>query len=244
MTEPNQPSPLPRLPIQRFPTVDQLQRTVADAFCEAVSITLEQQDSFRVALSGGSTPKRLYELLAERELPWDQIHWFWGDERNVPDSHSESNAKMVRTALLDRVPAPAMNIHPVAVEPQNPALAAESYRKTLRSHFPDDTLPTWDLVLLGMGDDGHTASLFPHTDALSEQKLWFVENWVEKFGAYRYTLTASAINSGQRIWFLVAGENKRPALEEVLSGRGNERVYPSRLIQPTQWWVTDDALPL
>ncbi len=118
MTEPNPPSPLPRLPIQRFPNVDQLQRTVADAFCEAVSITLKQQDSFRVALSGGSTPKRLYELLAERELPWDQIHWFWGDERNVSDNHSESNAKMVKTALLDRVPAPAMNIHPIAVEPQ------------------------------------------------------------------------------------------------------------------------------
>ena len=242
MTRPSQQTPIQRLPVQRFSNVDQLQQAVADAFCEAVSITLSQSDTFRVALSGGSTPKRLYELLAERDLPWDQIHWFWGDERNVPDDHADSNAKMVRAAWLDRIPAPAANVHPVEVNLQSPALAAERYQETLRCHFPNDAFPNWDLVLLGMGDDGHTASLFPHTDALKEQQRWFVENWVEKFDAYRYTLTAAAINSGQRIWFLVAGENKRSALEEVLCSRGNELTYPSRLIQPTQWWITDDAL--
>lgn len=229
-------------PMQRFPDVTQLHQATADAFCEAVDQTLQQRETFRVSLSGGSTPKRLYELLSERDLPWDKIHWFWGDERNVPHDDSDSNTKMVREALLHRAPVPDENIHPVDVDVNRPSDAARRYEETLRSFFPDDRFPAWDLVLLGMGDDGHTASLFPHTSALSEYERWFVENWVEKFDTFRYTLTAPAINSAKRIWFLVAGANKQSALKEVVADSADAATYPSRLIRPTDWFVTEDAM--
>jgi 6-phosphogluconolactonase len=224
-------------PVRRFEDVGHLHQAVVEAFCAAVEETLTQQPVFRLSLSGGSTPKRLYELLAGCDLPWDRIHWFWGDERNVADDHPDSNARMVRRAWLDPIAAPESNIHPVEVDAQDPSRAAKKYRETLRSFFPDQPFPEWDLVLLGMGDDGHTASLFPHTAALDERQLWFVENWVESLNTYRYTLTSPAINSGRRIWFLVAGETKRPALEAVFSASGDAHQYPSRLIHPTQWWI-------
>lgn len=227
---------------QRFETVSELQHAIADAFCQTVEETLREQPAFRVSLSGGSTPKRLYELLAERDLPWDRIHWCWGDERNVPHDHADSNAKMVRDALLDRIEVPDANVHPVPVIVDSPAESAANYRETLHQLFPDETFPSWDLVLLGMGDDGHTASLFPHTAALQEDTSWFVENWVEKFDAYRYTLTAPAINSAKRIWFIVSGGNKRSAFESVMSDDSDAATFPSKLIDPTQWWLTEDVL--
>lgn len=229
------------IPFQTFSDVAELHQATADAFCEAVETTLQQQAVFRVSLSGGSTPKRLYELLSERDLPWDQIHWFWGDERNVPPNHQDSNARMVREAILDRINVSESNVHTVDVNVEDPAHAAAAYCETLQQHFQGDEYPAWDLVLLGMGDDGHTASLFPHTDALGVSDRWFVENWVEKFDAYRYTLTAPAINSGKRIWFLVSGANKRSALKCVLDDLSDPHQYPSKLIQPTKWFMTQDT---
>jgi 6-phosphogluconolactonase len=228
--------------IETFAALDQLHQAAADAFCDLVKQTLQTRDSFRVSLSGGSTPKRLYELLAERQLPWEQMHWFWGDERNVAHDHADSNAKMVRHALLNHVPVPPENIHPVPVNVQDPAAAAREYENTLRAHFAGDDFPRWDLALLGMGDDAHTASLFPETKALQQSDRWFVENWVPKFDAFRYTLTAPAINSAQQSWFLIAGAGKRDAMKQVLSDQQNPSLYPSQLIQPTRWFVTKDAL--
>ncbi|TWT55167.1 6-phosphogluconolactonase [Rubripirellula amarantea] len=229
--------------IETFTELPQLQLAVADSFCELVDATLSSQDAFRVSLSGGSTPKRIYEILADRDLPWDQIHFYWGDERNVPHDHDESNAKMVRGALLTPADVPETNIHTVPVKVDDPAAAAREYEALLREHFAGQAAPQWDLVLLGMGDDAHTASLFPGTQAIEETDRWFVENFVKKFDAYRYTLTAPAINSGREKWFLIAGENKRDALAKVWSDTRLPNEYPSQLVEGAKWFVNSDAMP-
>ncbi|MEO1528144.1 MAG: 6-phosphogluconolactonase [Planctomycetota bacterium] len=228
------------LPFDPFEEIPTLQSTVTDAFCDLAKTTVEQNGVFRVSLSGGSTPKRVYEMLRDRDLPWDQIHFFWGDERNVAHDHDDSNYLMVKTALLDHISIPESNVHPVPVLVDAPGDAARAYESTLREHFDSDA-PQWDLVLLGMGDDAHTASLFPETKALDESERWFVENWVEKFDAYRYTMTYPAIGSGKNIWFIITGSAKQAALREVLAGETDPKTYPSQRIQPTRWFVSADA---
>ena len=225
-----------------FDELSQLHEATTQAFCDFACTSIESNGIFRVALSGGSTPKRIYELIAERNLDWTNIHWFWGDERNVPLDHSDSNARMVHEALLDRVDIPRSNIHEVPVDVDNPAEAAQRYEQTLRQHFGDGNFPRWDLALQGLGDDSHTASLFPETNALQEQERWFVENWVTKLDSYRYTLTAPAINSARQIWFMVAGKGKQDALKTVLSGVHSPELYPAQLIKANRWFVTQDAL--
>ena len=146
-----------------FDELPQLHEAVTDAFCQLAKSSIESNGIFRVALSGGSTPKRIYELISRRELDWSSIHWFWGDERNVPLTHPESNARMVREALFDRIAIPSANVHEVPVNIERPAEAAVEYEQILREHFSHHTYPIWDLALQGMGDDAHTASLFPKT---------------------------------------------------------------------------------
>jgi 6-phosphogluconolactonase len=228
--------------VTSYETLTQMQQAAADRFCELATACIDRQGIFRVSLSGGATPKRIYELIAERVLPWEKTHWFWGDERNVPHDHADSNTRMVREALLDRVPIPNDNIHAVPVNVSDPASAALAYERELRVMFGDEGFPRWDLQLLGMGDDAHTASLFPGTKALQESERWFVENWVEKFDGYRYTLTAPAINSADQIWFLVSGSGKQQALANVWSEVHDPKRYPSQLIQPTRWFVTQDVI--
>ncbi|MEM9643471.1 MAG: 6-phosphogluconolactonase [Planctomycetota bacterium] len=224
-----------------FDSAEQLQLAVADAFCELVERMPEGKEKFNVSLSGGSTPKRLYELLSERKLPWNKIHWFWGDERNVPHDHTDSNYRMVQEALLGKVPVPPGNVHGVPVNVDNPVLAADTYNKTLLAHF-GELPPRFDLVLLGMGDDAHTASLFPHTKALKETRRAFVANDVPKFDAYRYTMTAPAINAGDEIWFLVSGANKKVAYAQVTGDQRDVAEFPSQIIRPTRWYVTRDVV--
>ena len=225
-----------------FDKLSQLHEATTQAFCDLANTSIESNGIFRVALSGGSTPKRIYELIAERKLDWPHIHWFWGDERNVPLDHADSNARMVHEALLDRVDIPRSNIHEVPVDVETPAEAAKQYEQILRQHFGEATFPMWDLALQGLGDDAHTASLFPETDAVQEHKRWFVENWVEKLGSYRYTLMAPAINSARQIWFMVAGNGKQNALKTVLSGPNAPELYPAQLINANRWLVTQDAV--
>jgi len=247
-------SPMTDSPLHLFPSLDELSVAVADGFCQSAGDAISQRGVFRVSLSGGSTPKRLYELLAKRDLDWDHIEWFWGDERNVPHDHAESNYRMVREALLDHLPAAHVHAYPVPVDPNDPARSARLYEATLKNVFAEQAFPPWDLALLGMGDDAHTASLFPGTAAIDEQEQWFVANHVPKFDAYRYTLTAPAINSARQRWFLVAGANKQNALAQVWQSDPNRtkaahlvssRVdqYPSQLIQSPVWFVTQDAMP-
>jgi 6-phosphogluconolactonase len=227
-------------PFDTFADIPSLQQSVTDSFVELARRTVNESGVFRVSLSGGSTPRRVYEMLSERDLPWNRIHLFWGDERNVPHDHEDSNFGMVRTALLSKVDLPRENIHPVPVDVASPAKAAEQYEQVIQEHFGDG-MPKWDLVLLGMGDDAHTASLFPETIALNEQNRRFVENWVPKFDAFRYTMTYPAIESGENIWFMIGGKSKRKALKHVLFGPDNIALYPSQRIKPTRWFVEAQA---
>ncbi|WP_341525946.1 6-phosphogluconolactonase [Nostoc sp. UHCC 0302] len=205
-----------------------------------------QRGQFTIALSGGSTPKPLYEAIANQKLPWDKIHVFWGDERFVPPDHPDSNELMARRAWLDRVDIPAANIHAVPTLESEPALAAAKYEKHLQEFFNSSPgeFPAIDVILLGMGDDAHTASLFPHTEALKvSDRLITVGN---KDGNPRITFTYPFINSGRSVIFLVAGANKRPALAEVFAPVADDFTYPSRLIQPQGklWWLLDAAAGL
>ena len=231
-----------------FADADALSAAVADQFTQCVQQAVADRGVFRVSLSGGSTPRKLYQLLAKRDLPWRAMHFYWGDERNVPPAHDDSNQRMVRQAMLIPADVPEANIHPVPVDVDDPAAAAAAYREQLRRDFGDDALPRWDLCLLGMGDDAHTASLFPGTDATARsasgrEEQWFVETFVEKFDAYRYSLTAPAIQSARQRWFLISGENKREALASVWAINGDANRSPARMVQEATWWLTEDARP-
>lgn len=196
-----------------------------------------------IALAGGSTPKPLYEQLATQSLPWDKIHIFWGDERYVPPDHPDSNEGMARHAWLDKVAFPSANIHPISTAKADPAASADQHETELQQFFQlqPGAFPSFDMILLGIGDDGHTASLFPHTDALQvRDRLITVGN---KDGQPRITFTASLINHARAVLFLVAGASKRPALAQIFAAVADEATYPARLIQPEGevWWFLDQA---
>jgi 6-phosphogluconolactonase len=215
---------------------------------------------FTVALSGGSTPKAMFELLAAEPflstIPWSQIYFFWGDERCVPPDHKDSNYRMTNEALLSKVPVPQANVFRIAGENPDPAKAAEDYSTQLRDFFltgagrlttataPLSMLPRFDLVFLGMGADGHTASLFPGTTALHAGEKIAVANYVEKFSAYRITLTAATINNARNVTFLAGGADKANTLKAVLEGASQPETYPSQLIHPgngSLLWMIDEA---
>ncbi|HEX8069438.1 MAG TPA: 6-phosphogluconolactonase [Pyrinomonadaceae bacterium] len=202
---------------------------------------------FAVALAGGSTPKVIYELLASdayrNEVDWTHVHVFFGDERCVPPDHKDSNYRMATEALLAHVPLPAAHVHRMVGE--GDAVAnARLYEDELREFFAGEPWPRLDLVMLGMGDDGHTASLFPGTRALAEEQAWVTSNWVEKFNTFRITLTAPAINHAAHVLFIVTGAGKADRLPEVLTGARDTDRLPSQLIRPvngTLEWFTDKA---
>ncbi|MDX2273204.1 MAG: 6-phosphogluconolactonase [Cyanobacteriota bacterium] len=171
--------------------------------------------SFRVALSGGTTPKALYQALANTpDLDWAHTQIFWGDERYVPTDHPDSNFKMAKEALLDHVPIPADHIFPIPTAARDPLRDADTYAQTLQGIFQSDW-PSFDLMLLGIGDDGHTASLFPQTAALQVMDRWVTVG--EKAGQPRITLTFPVLNHSQQVIFLVAGSSKAPIVQEVLT---------------------------
>jgi 6-phosphogluconolactonase len=201
---------------------------------------------FAVALSGGSTPRRLYELLATAEfrgrMPWATTHLFWGDERFVPPDHPDSNFRMADEALIRRVPIPAANVHAIPTD-GTPADAARRYEQTLRAYYGaaqlDPARPLFDAMLLGLGPEGHTASLFPGTAALAERNAWVLSVIGAKPQA-RITLTYPALESSRAVAFLVAGAEKRDILRRVRSG---EAGLPAAGLRPQGelWWLTDEA---
>lgn len=208
-----------------------------------IQTAVQERGLCTIALSGGSTPKPLYEAIANSKLPWDKIHVFWGDERYVPSDHPDSNEAMARHAWLDRVDIPASNIHPMPTDEPDPATAASKHEEQLREFFKiqPGEFPAFDLILLGMGDDGHTASLFPHTEALQvRDRLVTVGN---KDGQPRLTFTAPLINQAHCVMFIIAGDSKRPALDQIFAPVADELSYPARLIQPQGelWWLLDRA---
>lgn len=224
-------------------------RQACDDMIRLARDTIQQRGVFRLSLSGGSTPRMLYELMAQRkdEFDWNAIEMFWGDERNVPPDDDQSNYRMVCESLLNHIPYAPENIFAVPIDVDDPEKAAKQYEGTLKERFGGAELD-WDLVLLGMGDDAHTASLFPETEAIDRTDRLFVENWVPKLDCFRLTLTSPAINSARNVWFMIGGAAKRPALTKVWSDEElSSRKYPSRLIHPSagnlRWLVTSDAMP-
>ncbi len=227
-----------------FVDTETLARNVAEWLC---GIAQASERTFAVSLSGGSTPRRLYELLATQEIaprfPWRRVHWFWGDERFVPHNHRDSNYGMARNVLFSRAPVPDDNIHAIPTEGLAPEQAAAEYEATLKRFYGADGLapdrPLFDVTLLGIGEDGHTASLFPDHPALQETRRWVVA----VIGAKpepRITLTYPALNSSRHVAFVVAGGEKRDVAARAQAG---DRAMPAALVHPVGrlHWFTDRA---
>ena len=224
-----------------------LARAAAEHFVALAEAAVSARGRFAVALSGGSTPKAMYALLATGEFAagvnWTRVHVFWGDERCVPPDHPDSNYCTAHEALLDHVPILAGNVHRIQGE-MEPAGAADEYERALRSFFASGQ-PRFDLIMLGMGDDGHTASLFPGTAAIHEQKRWVVAHLVSKLSAWRVTLTPVVINAAANVAFVVSGATKAERLSQVLTGPYQPDVLPSQIVRPAEgrllWWVDSAA---
>jgi 6-phosphogluconolactonase len=233
--------------VRIFEDAAEVARAAANRFIELGRDAIAERGRFAVALAGGSTPQRAYQLLAQDDyksgLDWSQVHIFFGDERSVPPDDKESNYRMANEALLARVSLSARNIHRINGVGDSVANAS-LYEDEVRTFFNDAAWPRFDLVLLGLGDDGHTASLFPGTKALAEREAWVASVWVEKLSTYRITLTPPAINHAAHILFLVTGENKAERLSEVLKGSPDTERLPAQLIKPLDGsieWLIDRA---
>jgi 6-phosphogluconolactonase len=206
--------------------------------------SIAERDRFTIALAGGNTPRPIYARLAAAEhagrIDWGKVHVFFSDERCVPPDDAASNYRMAREALLDHVPLLSANVHRMRGE-EEPALAALAYEQDLQGAFRTSAAPVFDLICLGLGDDGHTASLFPGTAALRERERWVVAQYVAVARAWRVTFTPALINAARHILFLVEGAGKSETLRRVLEGAYQPDVLPAQLIQPlsgeTHWFV-------
>jgi 6-phosphogluconolactonase len=234
--------------LERLDERQAVARRAAELFVERARATRER---FTVALSGGSTPRSLHTLLAgpdfRGQVDWTQVEFYWGDERYVPPDDPESNYRMARETLLDKLPeVRAQQIHRIHTELPDPALAADLYEQELRREFAlaAGELPRFDLIFLGLGPDGHTASLFPHTEALRARERVVVANYVPQLASTRITMTAPVLNAAATVAFLVAGSDKAAALAAVLEGPRDPETYPAQLVQPvhgTLYWLVDRA---
>jgi len=235
--------------LRRLTTPQDLFQAAAEEVIRAATDAVAQRGRFSIALSGGSTPKNLYTLIAANasaSLPWDQMFFFWGDERHVSPDDPESNYRMTKESLLSKAPIPAANIFRVPAENPDVSAAAEAYEQTIRKFFAlkPGEFPRFDLILLGMGPDGHTASLFPETEGLREKSRLVVANWVEKLKTSRITFTLPVINAARCVAFLVSGIDKAPALHEVFEGNAPGEKYPSKMVRPSDGkliWFVDRA---
>ncbi len=221
------------------PDVEELNRRTAEQFVRLATKSVAATGRFTVALSGGSTPKALYSLLAGQTfqplVPWSKVYFFWGDERCVSPDHPDSNYGMARVTMLEKVPVPTENVYRVPTEKGNAQRVAAEYERVLGAFFGvnEGQQPRFDLILLGMGEDGHTASLFPGTAALQETGT-VTANPIQKLETHRITLTIPAINQASHIVFLVSGSSKASVLKEVLEGPYEPTRLPSQSIQPVE----------
>jgi len=231
--------------LQVFEDLTDLNTAAANLFIQAANEAIAERGRFTVALTGGSSPKGLYQLLAsspyKEQIDWQKVFVFWGDERWVPLTDERSNAKMTAETLLNRVPIPNEHIFVMWKEHVEPRAYAETYGQLIEQQVKDSR---FDLILLGMGDDGHTASLFPGTPVLYEKDKNVAAYFLMAQDMYRITLTAPLINRARKVAFLLFGEKKAPALKEVLEGQKHIEKYPSQLIQPIDgelFWFVDTA---
>jgi 6-phosphogluconolactonase len=230
--------------VRVLPDVAAVRRAAAEEFAARIEAAVGARGVAFVALSGGSTPRGLNMLMADEaepfraRVPWARLNVFWGDERTVGPDHTDSNYRMAYDTLLGRVPIPPAHIHRIAGEDPDPSQAAERYARELREVFAahgrlEAGWPRFDLVILGMGPDGHTASLFPGTDAVHETDRAVVAPWVPKLHAHRITMTPPVLNRADGVLFLVTGSDKAEALAAVLEGPYQPDVYPSQIVRPT-----------
>ena len=224
--------------------VNDVSRRAADAIVTAINDAVVQHGRCSIAVAGGNTPRPVYRLLAtqfKEQVPWAVVHVFFGDERFVPPGDPRRNETMVREALLDHVPCPPSHVHAVPAA-STAGEAAAQYQAALHKHFRTEW-PRFDVVLLGLGEDAHTASLFPHSPALREQQHWATEATVPAEPPVRVTLTLPVFNHAALVYFVVTGANKAPALRLALEGTDPES-YPAagvRPVRPVVWWVDRNA---
>ena len=224
--------------IKSFPDTRDLFNFAADKFIELANAAIAERGKFIVALAGGSTPKELYKLLATKNLAWEKVLFFFGDERNVPIDSDESNYKTANETLFKPLNINPNNIYRWQTELDTPEKIAADYAEKVNNFAPK-----FDLILLGIGNDGHTASLFPHTAALHEIEKSAVENWVEKLNAWRFTLTFKTVNNARNIIFLVKGDDKAEVLDAVLQGEFRPGELPSQNVKPNNGevlWLSDE----
>lgn len=224
-----------------FDTPEQLATEAAGKIAETGAAAIGERGTFALALSGGSTPRATYEHLARANLDWAKVHVFWSDERCVPPANPESNYGMTRAALLDQVAIPAANIHRIPGELE-PAAAAAAYRDEIDAHFGAGGIPRLDLVLLGLGEDGHTASLFPGTEAVKRGDELVVENFVPLLDQWRVTMTYPFINGARKVIFLVGGDHKAQVVKELIESKSSR--LPASAVRPMSGnlvWLLDKA---
>ena len=232
------------LHIQKDPAA--VTAALAEWITRTIETTLQKQDRFNLVLTGGNSPKALYDMLAaspyKERIAWNKLHIFWGDERAVPFSDDRNNAKMTYAHLLSKVPVISAQVHVMRTDTE-PEKAALEYEKILRQYFGEGG-KSFDLVLSGMGDDGHTLSLFPGTEVIHEKEAWVKAFYLTTQQMYRITLTAPVVNRASFIVFLTFGSNKSKALYEVLEGEPDADLYPSQIIRPCSGelhWFVDEA---
>ncbi len=240
-----------RSEIRVFPDTPSFTHAAAEHVIQQASLAISTRGRFTIALGGGSTPKSLYALLANPEyrtrIDWGKIEFFWGDERHVPPDHAESNYRMAHEAMLSPLAISEKQIHRIHGELPQAQAAADQYEDRLRDRLgsSDSPIPCIDLVLLGMGPDGHTASLFPGTDAVHESARFVAAPWVEKFQTFRITLTPPIINQARQVTFLITGVGKAEVLREVMEGPFQPEMLPSQAIRPIfgqlTWFLDQEA---
>lgn len=228
--------------VKVFPDLEQLSSVLAEMIMDLSQESIQQKKTFSLVLSGGKTPRPFYHLLGEQyseKIQWNNVHLFWGDERWVPDHHLESNYAMAHELLISKIPIPKENVHPMPVDAKTPALGAEIYEKELRQYFDgiefEETMFTFDAVILGLGEDGHTASLFPGNPALYERDKWVVPVQAPdpNLTKERVTLTVPAINNSKNVFFLISGEEKKKIVDSILNSVSTQRMeYPAEMVQP------------
>lgn len=218
---------------------------VAKAFAKYLREEIEKSENFHLALSGGSTPKILFDHLAKEysdKIDWEKVHLYWGDERCVAPDHEESNYGMTYARLIQHISIPESNIHRVLGE-NDPATEADRYGKRIEWNLPiKDGVPIFDLVILGMGGDGHTASIFPHQMELMTADETCGVATHPNSGQKRITLTGNIINAAKQIHFLVTGASKKPVLDEIFNQKGNYKKYPASYIESGKWWLDREAI--
>ncbi|MFO7767641.1 MAG: 6-phosphogluconolactonase [bacterium] len=236
--------------VRTFEDLENLSRAAADALGRCLREAGRPERDLHIALSGGSTPRPLFSLLARGvggPFPWERVHLWWGDERLVPPDHEASNHRMARELLLDRVEIPSAQVHRIRGEARDPEAEAERYRRLLQEHL-GEAGPAFDVALQGIGEDGHTASLFPGTEALEEQTRWVLPVQAPEGAAVsgRITLTLPLLERSRRVWSLAAGSNKRKAVRCLLDHPGGDPACPASMLagrEETVLWADRAALP-